>query len=110
MATIVATTPCPAVEVPGCDSGFSAYRVLQGLVPAPVAPTLNEKFVGGGRIRLSWSTALLGYVLQSTMDFIKWTDLTGVVPPVAPPVTIEGNEFVVYDTLGPVPKYYRLFK
>jgi hypothetical protein len=26
------------------------------------------------------------------------------------PVTVAGTEFVAFDTIGPVPKYYRLIK
>src|SRR5439155_8209101 len=97
VAVIVATTPCPAVEVPTLSGGFGFYRVVQGVPAAIDEPTLIVRFVGG-RVRVSWPTAFPGYTLQYSKSLLPpdWADLTGIVPPVIPPVTIEGSEFVVY--------------
>ena len=110
VAIIVASTPCPAVEVPTLNAGFGFYRVLQGGPAATDEPTLTVRFVAG-RIRVSWPIAFPGYTLQYSKSLLppRWTDLTGVVPPVVPPVTIEGTEFVVYPNPAQGP-YYQLFK
>ena len=58
-------------------------------------------------MRISWSTAFPGYTLQSKLGlFGTWVN---AIPPATVPVVI-GNMYVVYDTLGGVPKYYRLIK
>ena len=56
------------------------------------------------QVRISWSTAYPGYTLQSKLGlFGAWIN-AGL------PVTVVGTEYVVFDAIGPVPKYYRLIK
>ena len=56
------------------------------------------------QVRISWSTAFPGYTLQSASSPLgPWNN-------VLLPVATIGNEFVVIDTLGPTPKFYRLFR
>ena len=56
------------------------------------------------QVRLSWLTAYLGYTLQSK------SSLFGLWANAALPVTTVGSEYVVFDIIGPSPKYYRLIK
>ena len=56
------------------------------------------------QVRLSWPSAYPGYTFQSKLG------LFGVWANAGLSVTMVGNQFVVFDTIGPVPKYYRLFK
>jgi hypothetical protein len=100
IGVVVATTPCPTFEVPA--GGFGFYRIVQSVTAVPIGPTLKVQLVPGGRVRLSWSILFPGYTLQYKIGFGgAWVD-AGL------PVTVEGAEFVVYDTLGPGPKFYRL--
>ncbi len=67
-------------------------------------PILTIQLWPGNQVRLSWSTAYPGYTLQSKLGlFGVWAD-AGL------PVTVVGDEYVAFDTIGPVAKYYRLFK
>jgi len=101
LGTVVATTACPTFELPPGFSGF--VQVLQ-VAPATMQPVLKIRIVPGNLVRISWPTTAFGYRLQyATSVAGPWYDL-GL------PVSIEGNEFVVYDMLGPGPKFYRLFK
>ncbi len=101
LGTVVATTTCPTFELPPGFSGF--VQVLQ-VPPATMQPVLKIRIVPGNLVRISWPTTAFGYRLQyATSVAGPWYDL-GL------PVSIEGNEFVVYDMLGPGPKFYRLFK
>jgi hypothetical protein len=55
-------------------------------------------------VRISWPTSSTGFTLQSTTSFAgPWINVNQ-------PVVVEGNEFVVYDVLGPLPTFYRLFQ
>jgi hypothetical protein len=56
------------------------------------------------QVRLSWPTAYPGYTLQSKLGLLGVWAGTGV------PVTATGNQFVAFDPIGTVPKYYRLAK
>jgi hypothetical protein len=103
-----ATTPLATFEVP--PGGF--YRVQQVTAPPTLRPTLRIRLAGNNQVRISWLNDFLGFALQSSPSLLNpvWTDVTSAVPPVVPPVTVEGNEFVVYETIGPNFKFYRLFQ
>ena len=65
---------------------------------------MRIKVVPGGFVRISWPLDFPGYTLQSAPSVLgPWTTVPF-------PVRIEGNEYVVYDPLGPGPVYYRLFQ
>jgi hypothetical protein len=67
-------------------------------------PTLTIQLWPVNRVRVSWSTAYPGYTLQSKFGlFGTWAN-AGLA------VTVVGSEYVAFDTIGLVPKYYRLFK
>jgi len=100
IGVVVATTPCPTFEVPA--GGFGFYRIVQTVSAGPIGPTLTVQLVPGGRVRLSWSILFPGYTLQEKNGFGGAWVYAGL------PVTVEGLEFVAYDTLAAGPKFYRL--
>lgn len=68
------------------------------------APAMSVAVSGLGEGRISWSTALTGYVLQYSDGLPGgWADLTL-------PVTEEGGEFVVRDNTTATHRVYRLRK
>jgi hypothetical protein len=103
LASIVATNPLTTFEVLPAPTGTSFYRVLQGS-PTPEPPRLSIQFSTNNQVRLSWSTAYPGYTLQSE------NGLTGKWANAGLPVNAVGSEYVAFDVIGPVPKYYRLIK
>jgi hypothetical protein len=95
---VQATTPC-ATFLAG---GLGYYRVRQVMTVPPSPLVLIIKVVPGNQVRSSWPFAYSGYTLQSAPTWLgPWTD-------VLLPVIIQGNEFVVYDSIGPGSKFYRL--
>jgi sugar lactone lactonase YvrE/subtilisin-like proprotein convertase family protein len=96
---VIATTPFTTLPVP---SGNGPYRIVQVL---SFLPTLNIQFWPPNQVRLSWSTAYPGFTLQSKLGL--WSG-PWAIPGL--PVSVVGNDFVAYDTIGPVQNYYRLFK
>ena len=67
-------------------------------------PWLNIQPWPTNRVRLSWPTAYPGYTLQSELG------LSGTWASAGLTVTTVTNEFVAFDNIGSVPKYYRLVK
>ena len=98
---VVATTPLTTFEVLPVPTGTAFYRVVQVFSSQP---KLNIQFWPTNQVRLSWSTAYPGYTLQSR------TGLFGAWANAGLPVTVVGNEYVVFDAIAVAPKYYRLFK
>jgi hypothetical protein len=67
-------------------------------------PTLTIQQWPTNRVRLSWPATYPGYTLQSELGLSgSWAN-SGLS------VTTVGNEFVGFDAIGLVPKYYRLIK
>ena len=88
-------------EVLPPPTGAAFYRVIQ---VASSQPKLTIQLWPGTQVRISWSTAYPGYTLQSKVGlFGPWAN-AGL------PVTVVGNDYVAFDTIGPGPKYYRLFQ
>jgi hypothetical protein len=101
IGSITATTPLTTFEVVPAPTGPAYYQVVQVVSPQP---TLTIQLWPTNQVRISWSTAYPGFTLQSKLGlFGVWAD-AGL------PVTVVGNDFVVLDTIGPGPKYYRLIK
>jgi subtilisin-like proprotein convertase family protein len=97
---IIATTPLTTFEVLPVPSNAASYQIVQVLSSQP---TLNIQLWPTNQVRISWSTAYPGYTLQSELGlFGTWVNVG--------PGTGIGNEYVVLNTIGAVPKYYRLFK
>jgi subtilisin-like proprotein convertase family protein len=103
VALVTATTPLTTYEanVPGF------YRVSQTSALNLPGATLTILPWPGNLLRLSWSTNYPGETLQfSTVSPNgPWQN---VQSPPATPVTIIGPEYVVFDPMVAVPKYYRL--
>ena len=68
-------------------------------------PKLAIRLATANQLRLSWPTAYTGYTLQAKLGlFGTWVN--AVTPATLP--AIIGNEYVVFDILGSVLKFYRL--
>ena len=81
------------------------YRVVQIF---DFQPRLKIQLSTTNQVRISWPTLFSGYTLQYKLGlFGTWTNVA--FPPATGVFTI-GDEFVVYDPIGPVPKYSRLIK
>ena len=101
---LIATTQCSTVEVPILQTGWRFYRIAQVPVLPQLQPRLFIQLWPGNQIRIYWSTSFQGFTLQYS---------NGLGPPWANvnlPVTVEGNNFVVYDTIRRLPRYYRLIQ
>ena len=98
---VVATTPLTTFEVLPVPNPPAFYRIVQVF---SAQPKLSIQLWPGNQVRLSWSTAYPGYTLQTKSGlFGAWAN-AGL------PVTVVGNEYVVFDTIGAGPKYYRLIQ
>jgi subtilisin-like proprotein convertase family protein len=104
LGLVVATTPLTTFEVLPVPGGVAYYRVIQ--IPAVTLsqPKLQIQLWPPNQVRISWSTAFPGYTLQSELG------LSGSWANAGLPVTVVGTEFVAFDTIDAVPKYYRLIK
>ena len=99
-----ATTPCAAFEAPLPANGLGFYRIRQVVGQPKAALLLQIRLLPGGMVRISWPFAYAGYTLQSAPSVLgPWTSLFL-------PVRIEGDEYVVYDTIGPGKLFYRLIQ
>jgi hypothetical protein len=99
---ITATTPLTTLEVPRPVGGVGFYRVRQVSALTIPHPQLTIQLWPGNRLRIYWSTNFPNETLQySTLPSGPWANL-GL------PVVVEGAEYVVYDGLGPGPRFYRL--
>jgi hypothetical protein len=101
----VATTPLTTFEVLPVPTGSAFYQIIQVIPTQPTSlPILQIQLAGTNQVRLSWSTAFPGFTLQSELG------LTGTWVNAGLPVNTVGGEFVAFDVIGPVPKFYRLSK
>jgi hypothetical protein len=93
----------PAAEPGGAGGAYLGPNFL-----FQSQPNLVIRLGTTNQLRLSWSTAFPGYTLQYELGIAgSWSNVT--FPP-ATTVVVVGTEFVVYDPIGPSPKYYRLVK
>jgi hypothetical protein len=109
-------TPAPAILLVGTafgSGGFASPPAEAGTAGGAYLgpnfrfqslPSLAIRLGTANQVRLSWPTAYPGFTLQSKLGlFGTWANAglsAGVV----------GNEYVALDTIGPLPKYYRLIK
>jgi subtilisin-like proprotein convertase family protein len=98
---ITATTPLTTFEISPVPSAPAYFRIVQVFA---YYPTLYIHIWPPNQVRLSWSTAYLGYTLQSKANLLGTWVNAGL------PVTTVGSEYVAFDTVGPGPKFYRLIK
>ena len=113
-------TPAPLILLLGSASGGGGFAS-----PATETGTAGGAYLGPNfrfqsqpklaiqlgttnQLRLSWPAAYLGYALEYKLGLFAptWNPAS---PPATGPVVI-GNEFVVFDIIGNVPKFYRLVK
>jgi hypothetical protein len=98
---VIATTPCATLELPA-SGAFGFYRVRQVARLPALIPPLSIRVINNTTLRISWPISFPNETLQySTTPAGPWYNSPR-------PVTVEGNEFVVYDTIASVPFYYRL--
>ena len=98
---VTASTPLTTFEVLPAPSGAAFYRIVQ---VSSFLPTLYIQLWPTNQVRLYWATAYPGFTLQSKLGlFGTWAN-AGLA------VTVVGNEYQAFDTIGLVPKYYRLIK
>ncbi len=102
VGNVVATTPVTTWLGPMPPSGDS-YIVVNVPAPPQLRPKLTVK-LWHNQVRISWPTSFTGFTLQSSTAPPAWVNVPLTV-------VVEGNEFVVYDTVSPrTTKYYRLIK
>ena len=99
---IIATTASPAIEVPLQGTGGGFYRVIQ--IPRSAVPEvpMTIRQVDPTTVRIAWPTNYIGYHLEYSMDLSFLWIVSSL------PITIEGNEFVAYDTTGTALMFYRV--
>jgi hypothetical protein len=102
---VVATTPLTTFEVLPIPSNAVAYQIVQAIPSQPTSlPTLHIQLWPTNQVRISWLTAFPGYTLQSAPGLSGPWSNAGLT------VNVVGSEFVAFDSIGPLPKFYRLFK
>ena len=106
IGSIIATTPLTTFEVLPVPSNGGFFQVVQ---VQNLVPTLKIQLTTTNSARVSWSTTFPGYTLQNKVGITGTNWINTAFPPAVGVIEI-GNEFVVFDPLGIVPKYYRLTK
>ena len=106
IGSIIATTPLTTFEVLPVPSNGGFFQVVQ---VQNLVPTLKIQLTTTNSARVSWSTTFPGYTLQNKLGITGTNWINTAFPPAVGVIEI-GNEFVVFDPLGIVPKYYRLTK
>jgi hypothetical protein len=102
IARVVATTTCSTFLFPPGSSGF--IRVIQVPPAEGLVPRLKIQYLRPDRVRISWPTSAVGFTLQYADSLTgPWNDLNL-------PVNVILNELVVFDTIGPGARFYRLVK
>jgi hypothetical protein len=105
LGLVVATTPLSTFEVLPVPNGPAYYQVVQVPPSQPTSlPTLRIQLWSTNQVRISWPTAYAGYTLQSEPSLSGPWSNAGLT------VNVVGSEFVAFDTIGALPKFYRLFK
>ena len=99
-----ATTPLTTYLVTGTGAGTGVYRVIHVNPQSLPIGQLQIQLWTATQVRISWSSTFPYGILQAaTSPFGPWFDVN------LTPVLI-GNQYVVFDTIGTVPKYYRLIQ
>ncbi len=105
VASVTATTTLTTYEMNPIPPGGGFFRIVQVFSFLPI---LNIQLAPTNQVELSWSIGFPGYTLQSAPSVIgPWTNVT--FPP-ATGIFIIGGQYVVFEPLGPGPKFYRLIK
>jgi subtilisin-like proprotein convertase family protein len=105
LVTVEATTPFATYQVPVPARGLGFYRVVQVQPPPLPPPPITVRQINATQLRVSWPTSYPGLLLQYAVGQSEvWFDWDAI----ASPIVVIGNEYVTIDTIGTVPKYYRL--
>jgi subtilisin-like proprotein convertase family protein len=101
---IRATTPETTLIVPGSAGSLIIYRIIHlSSLNLPQAP-LKIQLWTNNQIKLSWSSAFPNAILQfADSPSGPWFNANL-------PVTFSGGQFVVFDAIGAIPRYYRLLQ
>ncbi len=103
-ALVHATTPLSTYLVTGNGAGVGIYRIIHVSPSTLPIGQLQIQLWTNNQVRISWSNAFpYGIVQYANVPWGPWFDLN------LPPVLI-GNQYVVFDTIGTVPRYYRLIQ
>lgn len=105
LATITATTRLASYQVPNRTTGLGFYRIAQTPSTASpvIPPVVDVQLFGTDQIRISWPSDYGNFRLQYTENFVNWFDW-----PATKPILLIGNEFVTFDDIGALPRFYRL--
>jgi hypothetical protein len=105
LASIIATTPLTTFAVLPAPTPPAYFRVIQ---VSNFLPALAIKLLSGNQVSVSWSTAFPGFTLQSKSGLSgAWSNVALSQPA---GILAVGNQFVVYQTVGTTPRFYRLIK
>lgn len=99
-----ATTPLTTFVIAGSAGTLDIYRIIHiSSLNPPLAP-LQIQFWTNNQVRISWSSAVVGGILQyADTPFGPWFNANL-------PVTLVGAQYVVFDNIGVIPRYYRLLQ
>jgi hypothetical protein len=101
---IRATTPLTTFIVTGAAGTVGSYQVIHiSSLNLPLAP-LQIQLWTNNQVRISWSNAFPFGILQfADSPLGPWSNANL-------PATLVAGQFVVFDTIGQVPRYYRLLQ
>jgi hypothetical protein len=102
---IRATTPLTTFVVNGGAGALDIYRVVHlSSLNLPGAPLQIQLLLASHQVRLSWSTVIINGILQyADSPAGPWFNLN--VQPI-----ITGGQYVVFEPIGVIPRYYRLLQ
>jgi hypothetical protein len=99
-----ATTPLTTFLVSGAAGTMDIFRIVHISELNLPGGQLQIQLWTNNQVRISWSSAIVGGILQyADSPFGPWFNANL-------PVTLVGPQFVVFDTIGPIPRYYRLLQ
>jgi hypothetical protein len=99
-----ATTPLTTYLLLGSGAVLGTYRVVHVSPDTLPLGFLQIQLWTNNQVRIAWSTAYPDNILQyANSPLGPWFDANL-------PVTIVGAQYVVFDTIRAVPRYYRLIQ
>jgi hypothetical protein len=105
IVTVETLTPLGTFEAPILPFGMGFYQLVQVRPPPIPPPPVSVRQLNATTLEISWPTIYAGMVLQySNGESELWYDWN----PAVSPINTVGLNLVTTDTIGPVPRYYRL--
>jgi hypothetical protein len=99
-----ATTPETTIVLPAVGGTLVAYRIVHLSSRSLPFAALQIELWTGNQVRLSWSAALPYAILQyADRPSGPWFDANL-------PASLVGTQYVVFDTIQPIPRFYRLIQ